>query len=236
MKILNVLNDNIGYVELQDVMGNDLAIVNAARTSYLSDSKGDDADKKLLHYLWNHSHHSPFEMAELKFLIKMPIFIARQFFRHRTLNVNEQSRRYTSDNIEFYFPTDWRLQDTVNKQGSFPNKSEKNRTLNWDYEGVIRNAIAVYNRMIDYGVAREQARLSLPVSLYTTAVVKCDLRNWLHFCELRSDSHAQWEIQQYSNAILHKVIKVKFPWTYEVFIKSNENLRVADEYKQLALL
>ena len=104
-----------GFVELQDMMGDDLAIVNAARVSYLGESKGAEQDKKLLFYLMEHKHTSPFEQVKFRFMVKMPIFVMRQWARHRTwqyLSLNEQSRRYTSDDIEYYFPTVWRKQST----------------------------------------------------------------------------------------------------------------------------
>lgn len=217
-----------GYIELQDVMGNDLAIVNAARVSYLGHSKGEEADKKLLFYLMKNRHTSPFEMCEMKFVVYCPLFVARQWMRHRTWSYNEVSRRYTDESIEFYFPNEWRGQSTNNKQAS---NDEKIEYLNYKYsngdvwwqppvnsqvEFLVHEAMKLYNVMIDTGIAREQARMVLPQNMMTTFVAKADLHNILHFCQLRSHEHAQYEIRVYSDAIL-EMIKEKFPWTYEAY-------------------
>lgn len=145
---------------------------------------------------------------------------------HRTFSYNEVSRRYTSDEIEFYFPKEWRLQDTKNKQGSSVDRFDNASNNYWNEQLriQIQNSIDLYNEMIDDYVAREQARMVLPQNLYTKFVMYGNLRNWLHFCELRSDKHAQWEVQQYSNVILHNFIKDKFPWTYEIFMQTHPEL------------
>lgn len=211
-----------GFVELQDVMGTDLAIVNAARTSFLGESKGDDKDQRLLKYLWSHGHHSPFEMCEMKFRIHAPELVWRQLLRHRSGNFNLQSGRYTEylEN-EFYVPSTWRKQSSSNKQGSEGQISDVDalnltRKLRMRYEEAYRD----YEQALEIGAAREIARLFLlGFGVYSTGVVKFDLRNLLHFLDLRADSHAQWEIQQYANTI-KGMVKEKFPWTYEAW--SNE--------------
>lgn len=207
-----------GYVELQDTMGDDLAIVNAARVSYLGESKGDEADKKLLNYLWRNNHASPFEMAVLKVKVHCPLFVRSQWHRHRTFSYNEVSRRYTSEEIEFHIPEIWRVQDTKNKQssnGASPISKDISKLL----LDISTQAEKQYTELVEiHGVAREQARMLLPQNLYTTFIATGNLRNWLHFCSLRSDSHAQEEIRVYSDAILHQFIQAKFPWTYEAFI------------------
>jgi len=206
-----------GFVELQDMMGDDLAIVNAARVSYLGESKGAEQDKKLLFYLMEHKHTSPFEQVEFKFLVKLPIFVARQWMRHRTWSYNEQSRRYTDDTPEFYFPTVWRKQSTNNKQGSDGEVNEVG-FLDGRYLKAVDLALDTYEKMLEMGVAKEQARIVLPHSLYTTFVAKVDAHNLMHFLTLRMDKHAQWEIRQYAEA-LYEIMKEKLPWTTEAFEK-----------------
>ncbi len=223
MIIDNVLKDDKGFIELQDFMGSDLDIVSAARVSYLGDSRGDDSDKKLLFYLMNNEHMSPFETAQIRMVVKCPIFVARQWMRHRSFHYNEVSRRYTSDDIDFYIPNRWRTQSVENKQGSGNYVSDEyNKELSKNLSNICEKSLILYHSMIDGGVSKELARMSLPHNLYTKFVFVADLRNLLHFCRLRSDRHAQWEIQQYSDAILHGVIKNTFPWTYEAFILYNK--------------
>lgn len=203
-----------GYVELQDVMGSDLDIVNAARVSFLGESKGDVADKKLLFYLWKNRHSTPFEMVEMKFRVKAPLLVARQWMRHRTFSYNEVSRRYTSEELDFYEPTEWRGQATDNKQASSgviaTNMTILAKQLN-------QNAVDLYNQALKEGIAREQARILLPQSMYTTFIAKVDLKNLLHFISLRSDEHAQYEIRVYSDAIF-EMVKEHFPWTAEAYL------------------
>jgi len=206
-----------GFVELQDMMGDDLAIVNAARVSYLGESKGAEQDKKLLFYLMEHKHSSPFEQVEFKFLVKLPIFVARQWMRHRTWSYNEQSRRYTDDTPQCYFPTAWRKQSTNNKQGSDGEVNEVG-FLDGRYLKAVDLALDTYEKMLEMGVAKEQARIVLPHSLYTTFVAKVDAHNLMHFLTLRLDPHAQWEIRQYAEA-LYEIMKEKLPWTTEAFDK-----------------
>lgn len=219
MLIKNILKENIGYIELQDIMGNDLAVVNAARVSYLGESKGDVADKKLLQYLWRNKHTSPFEMATIKLKVHCPLFVRSQWMRHRTFSYNEVSRRYTSENLEFYFPTDWRTQSNDNKQMSSGVVDDDDWFFyNDSLQILVNGAVKFYNAAIELGIAREQARMALPQNLYTTFIASGNLRNWLHFIELRSHEHAQWEIRMYSDAIRDNIIKEYFPWTYEEFM------------------
>lgn len=209
-----------GFVELQDIMGNDLAIVNAARVSYLGESKGKDKDKKLLFYLMEHHHDSPFEQVEFKFLVKMPVFVMRQWSRHRTwhyLSLNEQSRRYTSDNIEFYYPATWRKQATSDKQSSNGEVDEV-VYLDGKYHKTLDMLLQTYEEMLEMGVAREQARIILPFSLYTSVIVKVDAHNLMHFFNLRLDQHTQWETRQYAEA-MYEIFKTKLPWTAEAYEK-----------------
>ncbi len=203
-----------GYIELQDVMGSDSDIVNAARVSFLGETKGDDADKKLLLYLWKHRHTTPFEMCEMKFRVKAPLLVARQWMRHRTFSYNEVSRRYTSEEMDFYEPTQWRGQSISNKQASNGMVDTKMTTLARQLNQI---SVSLYNQALEEGIAREQARILLPQSMYTTFIAKVDLKNLLNFISLRSSPHAQYEIRVYSDAIL-EMVKEHFPWTAEAYL------------------
>lgn len=212
-----------GYVIYIDHMGTDQSIVDAARISYQSSSKGDEADKKLLAYLWKNKHTSPFEMLKLKLCIKMPIFVARQYVRHRMQNMNEVSARYTQLPNEFYVPADWRKQDTKNKQGSIgvfnPNLVDEHGdeySASDSLHQHCKSSYILYQQMLDVGVARELARMVLPLNIYTEVICCWDMKNLLHFIALRDDSHAQAEIQEYGRAI-KSICQELFPWTMEAY-------------------
>jgi len=228
-----------GFVRYIDHMGTDIRICEAARLSYKSPSKGEDQDKKLLAYLWKNKHTSPFEMVKLTLNIKMPIFVMRQYVRHRMQNLNEVSARYTELPNEFYIPTKWRQQDIKNKQGSIisedfdaPNAILKDDNGNTTVETTLsKNEICtdaltrgckqsydIYKMMLSMGVAREMARMVLPVNIYTEIYACWDLKNLLHFITLRDDSHAQAEIQEYGKAI-KSICKELFPLTMEAYEK-----------------
>lgn len=194
---------NCGYVTLVDVMGSDQSIVDAARVSVGGKKKR--SDSALIDYLLRHEHMSPFEMVEFKFKVKAPIFVARQWFRHRTASVNEISARYSELPEEYYIPDEFRKQDTVNKQGSrdLHPLSSFAAQLAEDYMHTGHN---LYRFFLDKGIAREQARIVLPVSECTEFIWKQDLRNLLHFLELRLDQHAQAEIREFAQAILHLIV------------------------------
>lgn len=219
---INVLDQ--GFVELQDVMGNDLAIVNAARVSFLGESKGAEQDKRLLAYLLSHRHTSPFEQVVFKFRIKAPLLVWWQMVRHRTASLNMQSGRYTEfQDDAFYLPTEWRWQAVGNKQGSdgvidAPEASMFTNSLAAHYEESYR----LYRQAIDVGVAREQARLFLPgFGVYYTGVWKMDAHNLMHFLSLRMGSDAQYEIRQYAQAI-YRIFADTLPWTAEIWAAMNE--------------
>lgn len=229
-----------GYVRYVDHLGTDSRIVEAARISYHSPAKGDEADKKLLAYLYRNRHTSPFEQCNITFNIKFPIFLMRQFVRHRTFRLNEVSARYTELPDEFFLPEKWRKQDYKNKQGSLatedwdhvedtmgPNIS-KNEWLTKTVSKAYASIYDIYLRLLEEGVAKEQARFVLPVGIYTEIYVNCDLHNLLHFLHLRQDGHAQAEIQDVANAIKH-ITKELFPWTMEVF--NRFKLKVEDTYE-----
>jgi len=207
-----------GYIELQDVMGSDLDIVNAARVSFLGESKGNIADKKLLFYLWKNRHTTPFEMCEMKFRVKAPLLVARQWMRHRTFSYNEVSRRYTSEQLDFYEPTEWRGQSSNNKQASNGLVDTQMTILAQQLNQI---AVSLYNQALDEGIAREQARILLPQSMYTSFIAKVDLKNLLHFVNLRTHEHAQYEIRVYADAIF-EMIKTHFPWTAEAYLENSK--------------
>lgn len=273
-----VLDD--GFVCLVDVMGDDLAVVQAARVSYGKDDRtdserhqealiklfGKDGGKSpyvsrdnvagftpeqhedarqevakdtrnLIRYLMRHRHSTPFEMAEVKLLIRVPMDTWRQWIRHRTANVNEYSTRYTEaiDSAQKTKPGEWRLQSGSNKQGSEsgeihwpedtridPRHTGKHYNSPGECLSEIENNLQkqsryVYEQRLKFGVAREQARKDLPLSTYTEAYWKCDLHNILHFLALRMDSHAQKEIRDYATVIGEQIIKPLFPIVWEAF-------------------
>jgi len=206
-----------GYVELLEYMGSDAAIAQAARVSTNSDGKD---DRRLIRYLMRKKHTSPFEMPEIKILIKAPIFVFRQMFRHRTANLNEQSLRYTESECEFYLPTIERMQEQSrdNRQGSGDVLSEASALIcmaNLADQHVASRL--TYENLLRLGLTRELARNALGVDLYSSAVWKIDLHNLFHFLKLRTDSHAQYEIQRYAEVIEH-IIAGLFPITYEAWV------------------
>lgn len=218
-----------GFVELQDMMGDDLAIVNAARVSFLGESKGTEQDKKLLFYLMRHLHTSPFEMAEFKYRIRAPLVVWWQWSRHRVWSYNAQSGRYTPfEEDDFYVPGVWRRQAKSNKQASEGQvETEENERLTTLLLDHYDRAFALYKAALDAGVAKEQARLFLPgFSVYYTWVCKVDAHNLMHFLRLRMADDAQWEIREYAN-VLFQIFKQALPWTAEAF----ETYRLSDMQK-----
>lgn len=209
-----------GFVRLVDHMGSDAAIVQAARVSYGEGTKKVSEDRALIRYLMRQGHTSPFEMVEFKFHVKLPIFVARQWIRHRTANVNEYSGRYSVMKQEFYLPEakDVRFQSTVNKQGRA--EEEVPDELKQRFIEFLQKTHAAsyeeYQRLIDEGLARELARIGLPLSLYTEWYWKIDLHNLFHFLRLRLDPHAQHEIRQYAK-IMADMVKIVCPLAYKAF-------------------
>lgn len=209
-----------GFVRYVERLGTDQTVVEAARVSYGAPSKGPLADEKLLNYLLQHRHTSPFEQCNITFNIKFPIFLMRQFVRHRTFRLNEVSARYTKLPEEFFLPSEWRLQNkTGNKQGS-----EEDITGDLNQEACTRDVNELYERAYDLyeslclcGVANEQARMVLPVAIYTEIRVNIDLHNLMHFFKLRLDSHAQSEMRDVAEAML-KITEKLYPWTMKAFI------------------
>lgn len=209
-----------GFVRLIDYMGSDNAIVQAARVSYGEGTKQVSQDRGLIRYLMRHSHTTPFEMVEFKFHVKLPIFVARQWIRHRTANVNEYSGRYSIMKDEFYVPDmdQIRPQSVVNKQGRSEDQlpEEQARRVVELFENSQREAYAGYEEMLGYDLAREIARNALPLSLYTEWYWKIDLHNLFHFLRLRLDAHAQYEIRVYGEA-LAELVKPIIPFAWEAF-------------------
>lgn len=218
-----------GYVRYVDHLGSDLRVLEAARLSYKSPSKGDEADRRLLNYLFRMRHTSPFEQCNITFNIKMPIFVMRQFVRHRTFRLNEWSARYSEMADEFYLPSEWRTQDTKNKQGSGAAVSSgASAHFSAVVSDLYERCYTAYKGLIDMGVAKELARIVLPVALYTEIYVNCDLHNLMHFLRLRQDPHAQQEIRDVANA-MHKIALRLFPWTMEAF--GRYRVRVEDTWE-----
>ncbi len=209
-----------GFVRLIDVMGDDAAIVQAARVSYGKGTKSVTEDRGLIRYLMRHKHTSPFEMVEFKFHVKLPIFIARQWIRHRTANVNEYSGRYSEMKDEFYLPekSQLRTQSVVNKQGRSDEKLEDDSVqIIYDkLSNSFEESYSEYKEFLELGLAREIARINLPLSNYTEWYWKIDLHNLFHFLRLRIDKHAQYEIQVYGNAIA-EIVKTAVPLAWEAF-------------------
>lgn len=216
---INVLDK--GFIRIVETMGQDDSIVQAARVSYGSGSKGLAADTKLLRYLMKNKHTSPFEMCEIKLHIKAPIFVARQWVRHRTANWNEISGRYTEIKEEFYIPDVKNInrQSLTNKQARSPELVESGAYYSGLIEGCSQGAFDIYRKMVDGGVARELARIVLPVNMYTEWYWKIDLHNLMSFLRQRMDEHAQWEIREYANAISN-IMQEWVPITHAAFVDS----------------
>lgn len=258
-----VLND--GHICLVDCMGDDAAIVQAARISYGKDKRLLDShkcpkcggegrwrmgqefehmkrcyschevwvpesnsleleiskqDQHLIRYLLAHGHTTPFEMVEFKFRVRVPMDCWRQWVRHRTANINEYSTRYSEaiDSFQTTEPTEWRLQASSNKQGSegFVEDKQSQDFLDFEEASLQEHARQVYINRLNKGIAKEQARKDLPLSTYTEAYWKCDLHNLFNFLRLRMDSHAQYEIRMYANAMA-EIVKQVVPVAWEAF-------------------
>lgn len=228
MKIY-VFKDEIGYVELLDTLprkgeylykdGTKISklekdIVDAARVSYTYRKKKEetlDGDLRLLKYLWVNKHMSPFEMVQLKFRVKVPLPIARQWMRHRTGKYNEVSRRYTEENLEFFYPDEWRFQSQKNKQSSYGTVKINDNIIKAHYLSCLN----LYDDLLSKGVSREQARLVLPLGIYTEFIFSIDLRNLMNFLEQRDSEHAQYEIRVYAVAIKN-ILKELMPNFMEI--------------------
>ena len=226
-----------GFIRVIDYMGDDSSIVQAARVSYGKGTKKLNQDKNLINYLLSHSHTTPFEMNEIKFHIKLPIFVARQWIRHRTANVNEYSARYSILDNEFYVPkiNDIKPQSKQNNQGR---AGEIDKSLAKHYLTLIKENgkinFSSYKHLLNInddgdildekrtGIARELARMVIPLNSYTQWYWKIDLHNLMHFLSLRFDEHAQYEIRVYAKVMLD-LMKKWVPLTYDAFVKNRIN-------------
>ena len=220
-----------GFVRVIDYMGDDAAVVQAARVSYGRGTKKAREDQGLINYLMRHRHTTPFEMCEIKYHVKLPIFVARQWIRHRTANVNEYSARYSILDREFYIPAPDHLaaQSAANRQGrgDVLAGEEAERVLALLRDDAERN-YAHYTEMLNedeagasldpdrQGLARELARMNLPLNVYTQWYWKVDLHNLMHFLSLRADPHAQYEIRAYADVMLD-TLQRWLPMTHEAF-------------------
>jgi thymidylate synthase (FAD) len=219
-----------GLVALVDVMPRlvpagksaDFAIVQAARVSYGAGTKQVNEDRGLIRYLARHRHTTPFEMVEFKFHCVMPIFVARQWIRHRTANVNEYSARYSVVQDRFYTPTKEyvRKQSTANRQGGDQPLDDMTAGEFLTWLDKMESEYEQYQKLVDKGLARELARIALPINVYTEWYWKCDLHNTFHFLSLRMDEHAQAEIRDYANAMF-ALIKPIVPIAAEAFLDYN---------------
>lgn len=200
-----------GWVGLIDTLGTEATIVNAARVSFGKiKTDMDERDVKLLHYLLDNRHTSPMEHIVFTFSVHCPLFIRGQWHRHRTWSYNEISRRYTEIDIEFYTPPHLRMQAENNRQASFDNPDFQDETYRSMIDKHNRESLALYEKLLENGVCREQARGVLPQNMMVTFWGTVDLHNLLHFLSLRDSEHAQWEIQEYAKAI-KQLIKPVIP-------------------------
>ncbi len=222
-----------GFVRVVDYMGDDGAVVQAARVSYGRGTRKVSEDRGLIHYLMRHRHSTPFEMCEIKFHVKLPIFVARQWIRHRTANVNEYSARYSILDREFYLPAaaDLAAQSDANRQGrgEILAGAEATHVLDLLREDSLRQ-YAHYTEMLNEGedgeavdptrrgLARELARMSLTLNFYTQWYWKIDLYNLMHFLSLRADPHAQYEIRAYAEVMLD-ILQRWLPVCHEAFLQ-----------------
>ncbi len=218
-KKLPVLDD--GFVALVDVMGDDGSVVQAARVSYGAGTRKVSDDRQLIRYLLRHAHTTPFEMAELKFVVRVPMDCWRQWIRHRTASVNEYSTRYSLaiDAMQATDDDQWRSQAASNRQGSGAElPADAGRRYTAAEQELQSLARKVYEERLEAGIAREQARKDLPLSTYTEAYWKIDLHNLLHFLALRMDAHAQLEIRRYAETIGQDIVAPLFPLVWEAFL------------------
>lgn len=223
--MIDPLQDGISKVELLDHMGSDLTVVNAARVSMAKESDWDysawgneylsERDTKLINYLATNGHWTPFSQPQIQLRIKMPIFVARQWYKHQIgFTRNEVSRRYVSDEPEFYYPTEWRTKAESVKQGSSDEVVHDNDSFCYTAKSYTDQMKRVYLGLIENNICPEQARMVLPCSHYTEFVETGSLAAYARLCKLRLDPHAQKEIQWYAQAV-SDLIKPLFPVSWE---------------------
>ncbi len=210
--MLDPLSDGISELSILQHAGSDLTIANAARVSFNKQSETfSERDEKLLADLIACGHTSPFEHTHLMFQVRAPLFVIRQWMRHRIgVSYNEQSLRYTQSSPEFYVPRHWRLQNKNDFHHPLNEQLGNEKELMDEYKRTLENCKQCYENLLSAGIAREQARLILPMSAYSRFVFSCNLVSLFHFVQLRADSHAQWEIQRYAHCMLF-LAKGHFP-------------------------
>lgn len=228
MKSIDLYGDGIGKVELVDYMGSDLTVVNSARVSFGKHKEElDEKDEKLIDYLIRHKHTSVLEHNLITFRFKVPLFVRSQHHRHRTWSYNEISRRYTDFNIEFYEPKGYRKQHASNRQASTnetfdPMFNNEGFGIQHNASSIVaghfKHSLTLFNKLIDNGVCREQARMVLPQAMYTEYYGTVNLSNLLKFIDLRSHEGAQWEIQKVAEACL-EIASELYPKTVAAFRK-----------------
>ncbi len=215
IKEISVLDK--GFVRLMDFMGGDIAVVQAARVSFGKGETEPERDNKLLQFLLANRHETPFEHSVFKFHIKCPIFVARQWFRHRMASYNEISGRYTTMQEEFCLPEKLRSQKSRNyRYDTLP--EEVNERLKKEIGEFYQTAYQLYEKLLQQGVAKEHARIVLPLSLYTQFYWTINARALMNFLSLRLDEHAQYEIRVYAEAIA-EMFQQLMPWTFAAFKK-----------------
>lgn len=205
-----------GFVYLKSVYGTDDTVCEAARISYGKGTKSVSDNRGLIRYLLAHHHNSPVEQCAVTFIVKLPIFAQGQLVRHRTAKLNQYSGRYSVMPDEYYFPEKFSAQSKTNKQGTDSDIPLNDTFIKKEYVHGCEHVREIYDRALSSGVAREQARIILPQNQYTLVIYQFDLHNLMHMLKLRMDSHAQWEIREYANAI-YSLVKEKFPICMEAF-------------------
>ena len=220
MKVLDA-----GSVELLEAFGNDLTVVNAARVSFAKETAEFTAkDEKLIAYLVNHNHISPFFHPQIRFRLKMPIFVAREWFRHTVgFARNEVSRRYVDDEPEIFIPTELREKDSNKKQGSKDQSIENNEEMVHEIRNYTQRSLELYNRLLENKVAPEVARGILPQNMYTEFIETASLYGYMRLCALRLDPQAQKEIREYATEI-SKQIESHFPASWKAFNNQKKNV------------
>lgn len=217
---MEILNN--GFIKLIDMMGSDQRVLDAARVSTGSISKGESKDQGLINYLMENKHSTPFEKIVFEFHIRAPIFVARQWFRHRIGSFNEESARYKEFSFETYHPKEWRKQSEVNVQASSKEKFMQNEIITFDIllEDSYNKAKENYDKMIAGGVARELARLVMPVGVYTEFYWTVNFRSLMNFLTLRNSDHAQFEIKEFAKGIEEIISNKKdLKWSFNAFKK-----------------
>ena len=213
--------DGKGCVELQDTFGSDLTVVNAARVSFAKEvNEFKEGDKKLINYLVKHNHISPFFHPQIRFRLKMPIFVAREWFRHTIgFSRNEVSRRYVDDEPEIFIPEELRARDSNKKQGSKDSSIENNDEMVQKIRDFSNQSLELYNELLSKQVAPEVARGILPQNMYTEFIETASLYAYMRLCKLRLDPQAQKEIREYAT-LISKLLEHKFPASMKAFFEN----------------